>query len=322
MSITRCCAALAAVLLSMSTGVIAQTYPVKPVRIVVPWPPGGSNDIVARIIAQKLTEMNAQQFVVDNRGGAAGTIGSEQVAKSPPDGYTLMIHSATHVSNPHLYGKLPYDTLKDFVGVAPISAQIGILIVHPSLPVKNVKEFIALARSRPGQITYSSSGNGSFVHLAMAQFAAMADLKLVHVPYKGGGPAAISIAAGETQAQTSTIGAVMQQITNKRVRPLAVTSDYRVDVFPDVPTLAQAGVPGYEFTAWIGALAPAGTPKAIVDKLNADIQKILRMPDVSEKLKSQTLDPMFMSPEQFARRLKSDYDKYEKIIKLTGAKID
>jgi tripartite-type tricarboxylate transporter receptor subunit TctC len=322
MSITRCCAALAAVLLSMSTGVIAQTYPVKPVRIVVPWPPGGSNDIVARIIAQKLSEMNAQQFVVDNRGGAAGTIGSEQVAKSSPDGYTLMIHSATHVSNPHLYGKLPYDTLKDFVGVAPISAQIGILIVHPSLPVKNVKEFIALARSRPGQITYSSSGNGSFVHLAMAQFAAMADLKLVHVPYKGGGPAAISIAAGETQAQTSTIGAVMQQITNKRVRPLAVTSDYRVDAFPDVPTLAQAGVPGYEFTAWIGALAPAGTPKAIVDKSNADIQKILRMPDVSEKLKSQTLDPMFMSPEQFARRLKSDYDKYEKIIKLTGAKID
>lgn len=322
MSITRSCAALAAVLLSMSTGVIAQSYPVKPVRIVVPWPPGGSNDIVARIIAQKLTEMNAQQFLVDNRGGAAGTIGTEQVAKTPSDGYTLMIHSATHVANPHLYGKLPYDTLKDFVGVAPISAQIGILIVHPSLPVKNVKEFIALARSRPGQITYSSSGNGSFVHLAMAQFAAMADLKLVHVPYKGGAPAAISIAAGETQAQTSTIGAVMQQITNKRVRPLAVTSDYRVDAFPDIPTLAQAGVPGYEFTAWIGALAPAATPKAIVDKLNADIQKILRTADVSEKLKSQTLDPMFMSPEQFARRLKSDYDKYEKIIKLTGAKID
>jgi tripartite-type tricarboxylate transporter receptor subunit TctC len=322
MSMKRYCAAIAAALLSTSTGVFAQAYPAKPVRIVVPWPPGGSNDIVARIVAQKLTEMNAQQFVVDNRGGAAGTIGAEQVAKTPPDGYTLMIHSATHVANPHLYGKLPYDTLKDFVGVAPISAQIGILVVHPSLPAKTVKEFIALAKSRPGQITYSSSGNGSFVHLAMAQFAAMADIKMVHVPYKGGAPAAISIAAGETQAQTSTIGAVMQQITNKRVRPLAVTSDYRVDVFPDVPTIAQAGVPGFEFTAWIGAFAPAATPKAVVDKVNADIQKILRSSDVSEKLKSQTLDPMFMSPEQFARRLKSDYDKYEKIIKLTGAKID
>ena len=322
MSIKGCGAAVIAAILSTSMGVFAQSYPVKPVRVVVPWPPGGSNDIVARIVAQKLTELNGQQFIVDNRGGAAGTIGSEQVAKSPPDGYTLMVHSATHVANPHLYGKLPYDTLKDFVGIAPISAQIGMLIVHPSLPVKSVKEFIALAKARPGQLTYSSSGNGSFVHLTMAQFAAMAGIKMIHVPYKGGGPAAISIAAGETQAQMGTIGAVMQQISAKRVRPLAVTSDYRVEAFPEIPTLAQAGVPGYEFTAWIGALAPAATPKAIVDKLNGDIQKILRMPDVAEKLKSQTLDPMLMNPEQFARRLKSDYDKYEKIIKLTGAKID
>ncbi len=300
----------------------AQTYPAKPVRVVIPWPPGGSNDIVGRIIAQKLTEMNAQQFVVDNRGGAAGTIGADQVAKSPADGYTIMVHSATHVSNPHLYKSLPYDTLKDFVGIAPISAQIGILVVHPSLPVKTTKEFIALAKSRPGQITYSSSGNGSFVHLTMALFANSAGIKLVHVPYKGGGPAAISISSGETQAQIGTIGAVMQQIANHRVRPLGVTSDYRVEVFPQVPTLAESGVPGYEFTAWIGALGPAGMPKPIVDKLNADIQKALKSPDVAEKLKSQTLDPMFMSPEQFAARLKSDYEKYGKVIKLTGAKID
>jgi tripartite-type tricarboxylate transporter receptor subunit TctC len=212
--------------------------------------------------------------------------------------------------------------MKDFVGIAPISAQIGMLIVHPSLPVKSVKEFIALAKSKPGQITYSSSGNGSFVHLTMALFNAMTDTRMVHVPYKGGGPAAISIAAGETQAQMGTIGAVMQQVLSKRVRPLAVTSDYRVEAFPEVPTLAEAGVPGYEFTAWIGLLGPAGMPKPIVDKLNADVQKILRTPDVAEKLKSQTLDPLIMTPEQFARRLKSDYDKYEKVIKLTGAKID
>jgi tripartite-type tricarboxylate transporter receptor subunit TctC len=330
MKIDRCHLALAAAL-SLLAGPLAaqststgsgQAYPAKPVRVVVPWPPGGSNDIVGRIVAQKLAETSGQQFIVDNRGGAAGTIGAEQVAKAPPDGYTIMVHSATHVSNPHLYGKLPYDTLKDFVGIAPISAQIGMLIVHPSLPVKSAKEFIALAKSKPGQLTYSSSGNGSFVHLTMALFAAMSDLKLVHVPYKGGGPAAISISSGETQAQMGTIGAVMQQIVNKRVRPLAVTSDYRVEAFPQVPTLAEAGVAGYEFTAWIGALGPAGMPKPVVDKLNADIQKILRMPDVAEKLKSQTLDPMSMSPEQFARRLKSDYDKYEKVIKLTGAKID
>jgi tripartite-type tricarboxylate transporter receptor subunit TctC len=314
---------VAAVILSLVAGAVwAQSYPVKTVRVVIPWPPGGSNDIVGRIVVQKLSEMTGQQFIVDNRGGAAGTIGADLVAKSPPDGYTIMVHSATHVANPHLYSKLPYDTLKDFVGVAPLSVQIGMLIVHPSLPVKTVKELIALAKTKPGQITYSSSGNGSFVHLTMAMFNAMAGIKMTHVPYKGGGPAAVSIASGETQAQIGTIGAVLQQIKSGRVRPLAVTSDYRVEAFPNVPTLAEAGVPGYEFTAWIGMLAPGGTPKAIVDKLNVDVNKVLRMPDVVSTLKSQTLDPLIMTPEQFARRLKSDYDKYEKVIKLTGAKID
>ena len=314
---------VAAVILSLVAGAVwAQSYPVKTVRVVIPWPPGGSNDIVGRIVVQKLSEMTGQQFIVDNRGGAAGTIGADLVAKSPPDGYTIMVHSATHVANPHLYSKLPYDTLKDFVGVAPLSVQIGMLIVHPSLPVKTVKDLIALAKTKPGQITYSSSGNGSFVHLTMAMFNAMAGIKMTHVPYKGGGPAAVSIASGETQAQIGTIGAVLQQIKSGRVRPLAVTSDYRVEAFPNVPTLAEAGVPGYEFTAWIGMLAPGGTPKAIVDKLNADVNKVLRMPDVVSTLKSQTLDPLIMTPEQFARRLKSDYDKYEKVIKLTGAKID
>jgi tripartite-type tricarboxylate transporter receptor subunit TctC len=310
------CSALAAMT------AFGQSYPAKPVRVVIPWPPGGSNDIVARIMAQKLTETIGQQFIVDNRGGAAGTIGSDLVAKSPPDGYTIMIHSATHVANPHLYGKLPYDTLRDFVGVAPISVQIGMLVVHPSLPVRSVKEFIALAKVKPGQVIYGSSGNGSFVHLTMALFNVMTQTQMVHVPYKGGGPAAVAIAAGETQAMIATVGAVMQQVTSGRIRPLAVTSDYRVETFPHVPTLAEAGVPGYEFTAWIGTLAPAGTPKPVIDKLNADIQKILRTPDVAEKLKSQTLDPLLMSPEQFARRLKSDYDKYEKVIKISGAKVD
>jgi tripartite-type tricarboxylate transporter receptor subunit TctC len=300
----------------------AQTYPAKAVRVVVPWPPGGSNDIVARIIAQKLTEAMGQQFIVDNRGGAAGTIGSDVVAKSPPDGYTIMIHSATHVANPHLYKKLPYDTLKDFVGVAPISAQIGMLVVHPSMPVKTVKELVALARAKPGHVVYGSSGNGSFVHLTMALLNAMTNTNMVHVPYKGGGPAAVAIASGEVQAMIATIGAVMSQIATHRVRPVAVTSDYRVETFPNVPTIAESGVPGYEFTAWIGALGPAGMPRAIVDKLNFEIPKSLRMPDVAEKLKSQTLDPLVMTPDQFAQRLKSDYDKYEKVIRISGAKVD
>ena len=261
-------------------------------------------------------------MVIDNKPGAASIIAAEFVAKSPPDGYTLMIHSATHVSNPHLYGKVPYDTLKDFVAVAPLSVQIGMLVVHPSLPVKNVKEFIALAKSKPGQLTYSSSGNGSFVHLSMALFGEMAGIKMTHIPYKGGGPAAISIASGETQAQMGTVGSLIQQVKQNRVRALAVTSDRRVEAFPNLPTIAEAGVPGYEFTAWIGTLAPAATPKPIIDKLNTEINKVLRMPDVAQNLKGQTLEPLIMTPEQFARRLKSDYDKYEKVVKLTGAKID
>ena len=300
----------------------AQDYPAKPVRVVVPWPPGGSNDVVARVVMQKMSETMGKQFVVDNRGGASGIPGSDFVAKSPPDGYTIMVHSATHVSNPHLYAKVPYDTLKDFIAVAPLSVQVGMLVVHPALPAKTVKEFIALAKGKPGQLTYSSSGNGSFVHLSMAMFASMAGLKMTHVPYKGGGPAAISIASGETQAQMGTVGSVIQQVKQNRVRALAVTSDKRVDVFPELPTIAEAGVPGFEFTAWIGTFAPAGTPKPIVDRLSSEINKVLKTKDVADNLKGQTLEPMIMTPDQFAKRLKSDYDKYEKVVKLTGAKVD
>ena len=314
-------AAVAALFVGASGAAVAQTYPAKPVRVVVPWPPGGSNDIVGRIVAQKLSELSGQQFIVDNRGGASGIIGSEAVAKSQPDGYTIMIHSATHVANPHLYKKIPYDTLKDFTGISPLSAQVGVLAVHPSMPVKTVKDLIALAKARPGQITYASSGNGSFVHLTMALLNVMTDTKMIHIPYKGGGPATVALTAGETQAMLATVGSLIPSINSGRVRPIAVSSEKRVEAYPNIPTIAESGVPGYEFTAWIGALGPAGMPKAIVDKLNADMQKVLRMPDVAEKLKSQTLDPMFMTPEQFARRLKSDYDKYEKVIRVSGAKI-
>ena len=305
----------------LPVAVQAQVYPSKPVRVIIAWPPGGANDIAGRIVAQKLTENLGQQFVVDNRGGASGIVGADVVAKSPADGYTLLVHSAAHVSNPHLYSKIPYDTLKDFIGISPLGRQVGMLVVHPSLPVKTVKELIDLSRKQPNAITYASSGAGSFVHLAMAQLNSMTGTRMIHVPYKGGGPAAVAIASGEVQAMTATVGSVIPHVSSKRLRPVAVTSEDRIPQFPQVPAIAET-VKGYEFTAWVGMLAPANTPKAIVDRLNAEVQKTLKDKGVAERLTSQTLDPMFMSPEQFAARLKSDYDKYAKVIKDSGAKAD
>ena len=296
---------------------VAQNYPAKPVRVVIPWPPGGANDIVGRIVAQKMGEQLGQQFIIDNRSGAAGTIGADIVAKAPADGYTIMVHSATHVTNPHLYKKLPYDTLKDFTGVTALAVQVGMLVVHPALPVKNTREFVALGRTRPGQMVYASSGSGSFVHLGMALINAMTNTQMVHVPFKGGGPAVIALASGEVQAMVATIGSVIPHLPSGRLRALGVTSTARMKQFPQVPPIAE-GVPGYEFVAWIGAFVASGTPRPIVDKLNAEMKKTLENPEVVKIMSGQTLDPMHMTPEQYAVRLKSDYDKYEKLVKMTG----
>lgn len=301
--------------------VLAQAYPSKPVRVVIVFPPGGSNDVVGRIVFQKVSEILGQQFVIDNRGGAAGMIGSEIVAKSPADGYTVMVQSTTHVANAHLYKKLPYDVLKDFIGVSTLARQVGMLVVHPSLPAKTGPEFIALAKKHPGEIVYGSAGNGSYVHLSMALMASMAGIKMIHVPYKGGGPAGTALVAGETQAELATIGSLYPHIKSGRVRPLGVSSEKRTTQFPDVPAIAEF-VPGYEFTAWVGCFVPAGTPRAIVDTLNAALGKALADPNVAAKLSAQTLDPMHMTPEQFAERLKSDYDKYAKVVKISGARVD
>ena len=315
-------AALLAALLSPAIS-LAQAYPSKTVRVVIPWPPGGSNDIVGRMAAQKLTEATGQQFIVDNRGGASGVLGAEIVAKSPPDGYTVMVHSTTHVGNAHLYGsKLAYNTLRDFAGVSLLSAQPGALTAHPSLPVKNVKEFIALAKSKPGQILYSSSGNGSAPHLQMALFTSMAGIKLVHVPYKGGAPQVTALVAGEAQVSFATIGTVINQIKAGKLRALGVGSAKRTKQLPDVPTISESGVPGYEMNPWIGMFVPAGTPKPIIDKLNAEINKAFATQDVIQKLEAQALDPWTSTPEEFNARLKADYEKYGKLIKLTGAKVE
>ena len=316
-------AALVAAFVFVPAISLAQTYPSKTVRVVIPWPPGGSNDIVGRMAAQKLTEALGQQFIVDNRGGASGVLGAEVVAKSPPDGYTLMVHSTTHVGNAHLYGsKLAYNTLRDFTGVGLLSAQPGALTAHPSLPVKNVKEFIALAKSRPGQILYSSSGNGSAPHLQMALLISMTGINIVHVPYKGGAPQVTALVAGEAQVSFATIGTVINQIKAGRLKALGVGSAKRTKQLPDVPTIAESGVPGYEMNPWIGMFAPAGTPKPIIDKLNAEINKAFSTPDVVQKLEAQALDPWTSTPEEFNARLKVDYEKYGKLIKLTGAKVE
>jgi tripartite-type tricarboxylate transporter receptor subunit TctC len=300
---------------------VGQAYPTRPVRVIVVFPPGGSNDVTARIVFAKMNEITGQNFIIENRGGAAGTIGADVVAKSPNDGYTLMVQSATHIANAHLYKKLPYDTLGDFIGVTPMARQVGMLVVHPALPVKNTREFIALAKKHPGEVVYGSAGNGSYVHLTMALLASMTGTKMTHVPYKGGGPVNIAIASGEVQAVIGTIASLVPNLNAKRVRPLGVTSDKRTTQFPDVPAIAEA-VPGYEFTAWVACFAPKGTPGAIIDKLNADLAKVLADRDVAAKLSAQTLDPMHMTPQQFAQRLKSDYDKYEKVVRISGATID
>jgi tripartite-type tricarboxylate transporter receptor subunit TctC len=301
----------------------AQNYPSKVVRVVIPWPPGGSNDVVGRVVMQKVSEALGQQFVIDNRGGASGSIGADVVAKAAPDGYTIMVHSTTHVGNAHLYGKkLAYDTLKDFTGIGMLSAQPGVLTAHPSLPVKNVKEFIALAKSRPGQINYSSSGNGSAPHLQMALLISMTGINITHVPYKGGAPQVTALMAGETQVSFATVGTVINHIRNGKLRPLGLGSTKPSKALPNVPTLAESGVPGYDMSPWIGAFAPAGTPRPIIDRLNAEINKALALPDVIKTLENQALDPSPSTVDQFNATIKTDYEKYGKLIKLTGAKVE
>jgi tripartite-type tricarboxylate transporter receptor subunit TctC len=298
-----------------------QEYPSKPVHVVIVFPPGGATDIVGRIAFQKVGEQLNQQFVIDNRAGAGGTIGAAYTAKSPPDGYTLMVYSATLVANAHLYRKLPYDALKDFVGITPVARLVGMLVVHPSMPVHTVKELVALAKARPDEISYGSAGVGAFQHLATSLFTNMAGVKMVHVPYKGGGPAAVALAGGEIQMILTPIAEVLPHVQSGRVRPIAVSSEKRVSQYPDLPTIGET-VKGYDFVSWMGTFAPAGTPRPIVDKLNAELKKAVADSSVASNLSSQSLDPMYMSPEEFARLLKSEYDKYERVVKISGARLD
>jgi len=298
----------------------AQQYPSKPVRVVIVFPPGGATDIVGRIAFQKVGEQLGQQFIIDNRAGAGGTLGASLVAKSPPDGYTVMVYSATLIANAHLYKKLPYDALKDFIGITPVARLVGMLCVHPSMPVRSVKELVALAKARPGEISYGTAGIGAFQHLSTALFANMAGIDIVHVPYKGGGPASVATAGGEVQMILTPISEVLPHLKSGRVRPIAVSSDTRVSQYPNLPTIGET-VKGYDFISWMGTFVPTGTPRPIVDRLNAELKKAVAEPSVAANLTSQSLDPMYMAPEEFATLLKKEYDKYERVVKLSGATI-
>ena len=299
----------------------SQPYPSKPVRVVVVFPPGGATDVAARFVFQKMSEQLNQQFPIDNRAGAAGMIGGEIVAKSPPDGYTVMVYSQTFLANAHLYSKMPYDPLKDFIGITPITRLVNMLAVHPSLPVHTTRDFINLAKSRPGQILYGSAGIGAIQHLSMSVLANMSGLNMVHVPFKGGAPAVLAMIGGEIHAILTPIAEVYPYLKSGRLRPIAVSSATRTTQFPDIPAIAET-VKGYDFVSWFAVFAPAGTPKTIVDKLNAELKKAVADPDVAAKLSAQTLDPMHATPEDFAKLLKSDYDRLEKVVKLSGARIE
>lgn len=304
---------------SAAGSALAQEYPAKPVRVVIPWPPGGGTTIAGRIVIQKISESLGQQFIIDNRAGASGTIGADLAAKSAPDGYTIMLHTVTHIGNAHLFKKLPYDTLKDFVGVAMVAGLPCALTVHPSLPARSVKQFIALAAARPNDILYSSAGNGSIPHLQMALLASMTGIKLTHVPYKGGGLAVIALVSGETPASIPTIPSAISHIKSGRLRALGVTSAQRTPALAEIPTIAEAGVPGYEMNPWIAVFAPVGTARSVIDKLNAEVNKALKSPEIVKALAGVGLDPWGSSPEELSARIQSDYEKYGRLIKLTGA---
>jgi len=299
----------------------SQPYPSKPVRVVVVFPPGGATDVTARFVFQKMSEQLNQQFPIDNRAGAAGMIGAEIVAKSPPDGYTIMVYSQTLIANAHLYQKMPYDALKDFIGITPVARLVGMLAVHPSMPVRTTQDFIALAKARPGEVLYGSAGIGAYQHLSMSVFANMSGVKMIHVPFKGGAPAVLAMMGGEIHAILTPIAELFPHLKSGRVRPIAVSSDTRTTQFPEIPAIAET-VKGYEFTSWFGTFVPAGTPKPIVDRLNAELKKAVADPDVASKLSAQTLDPMHMTPEEFAKLLKSDFDRLEQVVKLSGARIE
>lgn len=304
-------------------GAYAQGYPGKPIRFVIPFAPGGANDVIGRMVGTKVGEVLGQSMIMDNRGGAGGSIGVELAAKSPPDGYTLVLGNiATLAVNPTLYSKLPYNPVKDLQPISLGARSQQVLVVHPSLPARSVKQLIALARSKPGELVYASGGNGSGAHLTAEYFKLLTKTNLVHVPYKGLGPAYIDLLAGQIQLAFGGVTGVGPHIKSGRVRPLGVSGASRVPAFPDIPTIAEAGVPGYDVTLWYGVLAPAGTPAPVVKRLHAAMTTALQSADLKERLVNSGAEPALMAPEEFRSYIQAEITRWAPIIKASGARID
>jgi tripartite-type tricarboxylate transporter receptor subunit TctC len=309
-------------LLCLAAAAAAQTYPARTVRLIAHSSPGGTSDILGRLVAQKLTEALGQQVVVENRAGASGIIGVDAAAKSAPDGYTMLITQTSIAINPSMFAKLPYNALRDFAPVTQLVAAPNLLVVHPSVPAKSVKEFIALAKARPGSLVNGSPGQGTSPHLSAELFKIMSGIKLDHVQFKGAGMAIVSLLSGEISVMFTTPPTAMPYLKAGRLRPLGLTTTTRIEALPDVPAIAEAGVPGYESVQWFGMLVPAGTPRPIVDRLYQEISRSLRAPDMKERLTSLGLGPVGSTPEQFGAYMKAETEKWAKVIKTMGIRAE
>ena len=330
-TLTRWCAAVAAVASVGATDAVAQdpatgagqAYPTKPIRYIVPFAPGGMTDILGRIVGQKLFEAWGQQIIVDNRAGAAGGIGAEIAAKAPPDGYTILGGTiSSHAINVSLYSRLPYDPVKDFAPITLYVSLPNMLVVHPSLPVNSVRDLIALAKSKPKQLTFASAGNGTSQHLSGELFNVMAGVELVHVPYKGSSPGLADLVGGQVMMFFDNITTALPLAKSGKIRPIAVTTAKRASVAPELPTIAESGLAGYNVSSWQGVFAPAGTPKPIIAKLNAEIVKILGMSDVKQRLLTLGADTVGNTPGEFAAFVKAEIAKWAPIVKASGARVD
>ena len=329
MSIQSRCAALVAIaaMLCVAPAIgqqsATQTFPSKPVKLVVPFPPGGPLDAVGRALADKLTQQWAQPVVVDNKPGAGGNIGADFVAKSPADGYTVVMGAlSTHAVNPSLYPTMPYDAIKDFAPITLVAITPNVLVVNPSLPVSSVKELIAYAKANPGKLSFGSGSNGSAGHLAGELFKVDTGVDMVHVPFKGGAPAMQALLAGDTQLMFDNLANAMPQVKAGKLKALAVTTAQRSKLVADLPTMAEAGVPGFDISTWFGLLAPAATPPAVVSKWNADVTRILESPDMRERLTALGAEAAPMTPQAFGAFIATELAKYARIVKASGAKVD
>lgn len=314
---------IAGVLMAFASPTVAQQdYPNKPITVIVPYAPGGNADPLARMIGQKLTETWGQQVIVENRPGGNTIIGSEALLKSPADGYTFITVFATHVTLPFLYSNLSYDPIKDFAPVGTFASNEQMLIIHPSVPANNLKEFIALAKSKPGQLNYGSNATGGVAHLAQELFCMKAGVKIQHIPYKGGGPSLAAVLAGDVQMNFSPPMISIPLVKSGRVKAIAISGDRRLSALPEVPTFTEAGLPGMDVKVWIGILARTGTPKERIEKMSAALAKIMTMPDIKEKLINLGQDPFVTTPDQFAALLKKDMVGYGNIIKAANIKVE